>query len=112
MKKTQNKSLNGSTKEKIDLVELSGGSYESAAMAGELTDGEFSSTTAREMYFIDFAKEIRKIAKMPIMVTGGVTKFENGRTGPRRRRRRYCWDCQSYGLCTDSSQSMARGRKI
>jgi 2,4-dienoyl-CoA reductase-like NADH-dependent reductase (Old Yellow Enzyme family) len=62
--------------EKVDLVELSGGSYESAAMAGEPTEGEFGSTTAREMYFIDFAKEIRKIAKMPIMVTGGVTKFE------------------------------------
>ena len=63
-------------KEKIDIVELSGGSYESAAMAGEPTDGEFSSTIAREMYFIDFAKEIREIAKMPIMVTGGVTKYE------------------------------------
>lgn len=63
-------------KEKVDLVELSGGSYESAALAGEPTDGEFSSTIAREMYFIDFAKEIRKIAKMPIMVTGGVTKCE------------------------------------
>ena len=63
-------------KEKVDVVELSGGSYESAAMAGEPTDGEFSSTIAREMYFIDFAKEIREIAKMPIMVTGGVTKYE------------------------------------
>ena len=64
-------------KEKVDLVELSGGNYESAAMAGEPTDGEFSSTIAREMYFIDFAKEIRDIAKMPIMVTGGVTKRES-----------------------------------
>ena len=62
--------------EKIDFVELSGGSYESAAMAGVPAEGELTSTIAREMYFIDFAKEIKKSAKMPIMVTGGVTKFE------------------------------------
>ncbi|NNC37037.1 MAG: NADH:flavin oxidoreductase/NADH oxidase family protein [Acidimicrobiales bacterium] len=63
-------------KHKVDFVELSGGSYESAAMAGVPAEGELTSTIAREMYFIDFAKEIKTIAKMPIMVTGGVTKFE------------------------------------
>ncbi len=61
-------------KESVDLVELSGGSYESAAMMGNSTDGRVTSTAAREMYFIDFAKDIIKAAKMPIMVTGGVTK--------------------------------------
>lgn len=61
--------------EQIDFVEISGGSYESAAMAGEPIDGEeLSSTLSRELYFIDFAKEISPIAKMPLMVTGGVTK--------------------------------------
>lgn len=62
--------------ENVDFIELSGGSYESAAMAGVPAEGELTSTIAREMYFIDFAKDIRKIAKMPIMVTGGVTKRE------------------------------------
>jgi 2,4-dienoyl-CoA reductase-like NADH-dependent reductase (Old Yellow Enzyme family) len=63
-------------KEKVDFVELSGGSYESAAMAGVPAEGELTSTIAREMYFMDFAKDIKKSAKMPIMVTGGVTKSE------------------------------------
>ncbi len=60
--------------EGVDLVELSGGSYESAAMMGMADDERLSSTAAREMYFIDFAADIAKTAHMPIMVTGGVTK--------------------------------------
>lgn len=62
--------------ESIDFVEISGGNYESAAMAGLPTDRELSSTLSRELYFIDFAKEISEAAKMPLMVTGGVTKLE------------------------------------
>lgn len=58
----------------VDFVELSGGSYESAAMMGMADDTRAQSTQDREMYFIDFAKEISEIADMPIMVTGGVTK--------------------------------------
>jgi len=65
--------LNG---EAIDFVELSGGSYESAAMMGMASDGRAQSTKDREMYFIDFARDISKIAKMPLMVTGGVTKLK------------------------------------
>ena len=63
-------------KENVDFVELSGGSYESAAMAGAANDDNPSSTMLREIYFIEFAKEIQKIAKMPLMVTGGITKLE------------------------------------
>ncbi|MGB0908047.1 MAG: NADH:flavin oxidoreductase/NADH oxidase family protein [Maricaulaceae bacterium] len=58
----------------VDLVELSGGNYESAAMMGMPDDERFTSTEKREMYFVDFAKDIRGSAKMPLMVTGGVTK--------------------------------------
>ena len=63
-------------KESVDFVELSGGSYESAAMAGAAEEDNPSSTMLREIYFIEFAKEIEKIAKMPLMVTGGITKRE------------------------------------
>ncbi|MCL4165810.1 UNVERIFIED_CONTAM: hypothetical protein GTU68_021393, partial [Idotea baltica] len=44
----------------VDLVELSGGSYESPAMQGQIEDG--SSTGRREAYFIDFARDIAAIA--------------------------------------------------
>ena len=63
--------LNG---EDVDFVEISGGSYESAAMMGMSDDGRAQSTIDREMYFIDFAKDIAASAQMPLMVTGGVTK--------------------------------------
>jgi 2,4-dienoyl-CoA reductase-like NADH-dependent reductase (Old Yellow Enzyme family) len=53
----------------IDLVELSGGSYESPAMQGLARSG---STARREAYFIDFAREITEHARMPVMVTGGI----------------------------------------
>jgi len=61
--------------EAVDFVEISGGSYESAAMMGSSADGRLeTSTEKRELYFFDFAKRISQTAKMPLMVTGGVTK--------------------------------------
>ena len=63
----------------VDCVELSGGSYESPAMQGnpadEVEQEQTSSSAAREAYFVDFAREIAKVADMPIMVTGGITKL-------------------------------------
>ncbi len=55
----------------VDLLELSGGSYESPAMHGQ---GDESSTSKREAYFVDFARDIATVADMPIMVTGGIYK--------------------------------------
>ncbi|WP_337158335.1 NADH:flavin oxidoreductase/NADH oxidase family protein [Pseudomonas putida] len=56
----------------IDLVELSGGSYEAPAMQGQARDGR---TLAREAYFLAFAREIREVAAMPVMVTGGIRRL-------------------------------------
>lgn len=61
-------SLNGLA---VDLVELSGGNYESPAMSGVARDGR---TMAREAYFLDFAQDIAKIARMPLMTTGGIRR--------------------------------------
>ena len=55
----------------VDLVELSGGSYEAPAMQGQARDGR---TLAREAYFLEFASEILKVARMPLMVTGGIRR--------------------------------------
>ncbi|MGE8405668.1 MAG: NADH:flavin oxidoreductase/NADH oxidase family protein [Pseudomonas sp.] len=56
---------------KVDLVELSGGSYEVPAMQGEARDGQ---TLAREAYFVEFARDIQTVARMPVMVTGGIRR--------------------------------------
>lgn len=59
----------------LDLLELSGGSLEQPKQAGitlkdEGQDARRESTIKREAYFIEYAKAIREVAKMPIMVTG------------------------------------------
>lgn len=66
--------------EAVDFVELSGGNYESLAMMGTSEDSRLhhigtTSTALREMYFLDFARDIAAVANMPIIVTGGVTQF-------------------------------------
>lgn len=57
----------------VDLVELSGGSYEAPAMMGAARDER---TLAREAYFLDFARDIARVATMPLMVTGGIRRRE------------------------------------
>lgn len=57
----------------VDLVELSGGSYESPAMAGRATDGR---TAAREAYFLELAAELAHTSQLPLMLTGGIRSRE------------------------------------
>ncbi len=65
--------------EKLDLLEVSGGTYEQPKLVGldnlsinpEKAETRRESTIAREAYFLDYAKDIRGVAKMPLMVTGG-----------------------------------------
>jgi 2,4-dienoyl-CoA reductase-like NADH-dependent reductase (Old Yellow Enzyme family) len=51
----------------IDLIEISGGTYEAPAMTGTTK----ATTAAREAYFLDFAEKARAAVKTPLMVTGG-----------------------------------------
>lgn len=54
--------------EGLDLIEVSGGSYEQPAMMGSAAD----STRAREAYFLDYARTVRSIVgDIPLAVTGG-----------------------------------------
>lgn len=54
--------------EGIDMIEVSGGTYEKAAMMG-ITEKE--STRKREAYFADFIIKARQRTKTPLMLTGG-----------------------------------------
>jgi 2,4-dienoyl-CoA reductase-like NADH-dependent reductase (Old Yellow Enzyme family) len=53
--------------EGIDLIEISGGTYEAPAMMGK----KKKSTRKREAYFIDYIEKARKITNTPLMLTGG-----------------------------------------
>lgn len=59
--------------EGVDLLEISGGSYESPAMTGRLSpEGD----RQREAYFLDFAQRLRDAVRLPLALTGG---FRTGR---------------------------------
>ncbi|WP_406335783.1 NADH:flavin oxidoreductase/NADH oxidase family protein [Streptomyces sp. NBC_00203] len=54
--------------EGLDLIEVSGGSYESPAMMGTAA----ASTRAREAYFLEYARTVRGlVGDIPLAVTGG-----------------------------------------
>jgi 2,4-dienoyl-CoA reductase-like NADH-dependent reductase (Old Yellow Enzyme family) len=55
------------SKEGIDLIEISGGTYEAPAMMGKRK----KSTIIREVYFMDYIEKARKITNTPLMLTGG-----------------------------------------
>lgn len=56
--------------EGIDLLEISGGTYESAAMMG-VGEPRKASTRAREAYFLDYAERVRTTTELPLLLTGG-----------------------------------------
>ncbi len=72
--------------ERIDLLEISGGTYEKLAFFILNEEGKEvkESTKRREAYFIEFAKKIRAISNLPLMITGGF---------------------RSYGFCNEVLQS-------
>lgn len=60
----------------VDLLEVSGGTYEKPAMVGAAHRKEdlkkSERTRAREAYFLEFAERAKEITDMPLMVTGGL----------------------------------------
>jgi 2,4-dienoyl-CoA reductase-like NADH-dependent reductase (Old Yellow Enzyme family) len=63
--------------EGVDLLEISGGNYEQPRLMGikglepVFEERVRESTRAREAYFFDYAVAARRVAAMPLMVTGG-----------------------------------------
>ncbi|GGY37226.1 NADH:flavin oxidoreductase/NADH oxidase family protein [Parvularcula lutaonensis] len=61
----------------VDLLEISGGSYEQPAMMDmegmekRYEEKKAESTKKREAYFLEFAEAVRARTNMPLMVTGG-----------------------------------------
>jgi len=62
--------------ESVDLLEISGGTYEQPQLLGfegraEDAAPKKASTAQREAYFLEYAAAIRKVAQMPILMPGG-----------------------------------------
>lgn len=60
-------------KEGLDLLEISGGTYEAPTMSGKDVR---ESTLQREAYFLEYAEKIRARVSIPLMVTGGFRTSE------------------------------------
>ena len=60
----------------LDLLEISGGTYEQASMFDLDTAEVRESTRRREAYFIEYAGKIRESAQVPLMITGGFRNRE------------------------------------
>lgn len=58
--------------EGVDLLEISGGTYERPAMVGSQRSKQSESSRAREAYFLEFAERAKLVTTMPLMVTGGL----------------------------------------
>jgi 2,4-dienoyl-CoA reductase-like NADH-dependent reductase (Old Yellow Enzyme family) len=52
----------------IDLIEISGGTYERPAMIGSQVK---DSTRRREAYFLEYTEQLRELVETPLVVTGG-----------------------------------------
>ena len=120
--------LNG---EGLDLLEISGGNYEQPRLLGLSGRDDDAvqvreSTKVREAYFLDYAAAIRRVATMPMMVTGGFrtragmeAALATGDTDmiglgrpvlhPSRRGPRACWRARSTN-CRRSSAACTCGR--
>ena len=63
--------------EKIDLLEISGGTYEKVMFFLMNSDqvNVKESTRRREAYFIDFAKKVKSICNIPLLITGGFRSY-------------------------------------
>lgn len=60
----------------VDLLEISGGTYEQLSFFGTGAEDDVApvkaqSTVEREAYFLDYAERMRKVCRIPLMVTGG-----------------------------------------
>ncbi|MDZ7910507.1 MAG: NADH:flavin oxidoreductase/NADH oxidase family protein [Rhodococcus sp. (in: high G+C Gram-positive bacteria)] len=93
--------------ERVDLIEISGGNYESPAMGGSSA----SSTRAREAYFLEYARTVRDVAgAVPLAVTGGF------RTQAGMSEAIESGDCDAVGIArptvldADAAHSVLTGR--
>jgi 2,4-dienoyl-CoA reductase-like NADH-dependent reductase (Old Yellow Enzyme family) len=60
----------------IDLLEISGGTYEQMSLLGVEATEVRDSTRRREAYFIEYAEQIKAKAQVPVMITGGFRSRE------------------------------------
>ncbi|KAK5709832.1 hypothetical protein LTR17_019446 [Elasticomyces elasticus] len=97
----------------LDLLEISGGSFENPAMSGSMAKAEKqASTKIREAYFLKAAEDLKSVAKMPLLVTGGIRYMETAEDVLRSSDRLLAGMGTALGLVPDLPNRWARGEVI
>jgi len=94
----------------IDMIEISGGTYESPAMAGVKQSGQKATTVAREAYFLEFAEKARAAVTTPLMVTGGFRSAEGMNTALRSGAIDFVGIARALAIEPDAPLRLLRGQ--
>lgn len=96
----------------VDLLEISGGTYEAPAMAGAKAEARKASTIAREAYFLEFAETIRQHVKCALMVTGGFRTVNGMNAALDSKACDFVGVARPFAVEPDLSNSLIAGRDI
>jgi len=95
----------------IDLLEVSGGTYENLVMFEAIpTDQIRASTRRREATFLDYATAIKQVARMPVMVTGGFRTRDGMEQALQQGATDLIGLARPYCLLPDLAQQLIDGR--
>ena len=93
----------------IDLIEISGGTYETPVMLG-LAEQKSTSTLARESYFLEFAEKVRQTVSTPLMVTGGFRSYQGMNAALQSKALDVVGISRLVALDPDAPASLLRGK--
>jgi len=82
----------------IDLVEISGGTYEAPAMIGSVAS---RATREREAYFVEYAEKAVSRLRVPVVVTGGFRSGAAMRDALRRGATDMIGMARPFAMCPD-----------
>lgn len=91
----------------IDLIEVSGGTYERPKMMG---NKQKDSTKKREAYFIDFVQKVKKQSKVPLMLTGGVRNVDFMEDCLETNQLDFIGIARPYALIPDLANAIFKGK--
>jgi 2,4-dienoyl-CoA reductase-like NADH-dependent reductase (Old Yellow Enzyme family) len=94
------------SEEKMDFIEVSGGTYEKAAMMGSLK----RSTLEREAYFSEFIVKARKISFAPLILTGGFRSLKAMNTALENKELDFIGLARPLGIDPNLSNNLLQGK--
>ena len=92
----------------VDLLEISGGNYESPSMVGTIKP----SSQKREAYFLEFASKVRNISNIPLMLTGGIRTPEFGNQVIESKEVDILGIARPFAIAADAGTRLLRGQPL